>query len=464
MVVRIIIAGAGHGGLVAGTLLARQGLDVSIHEQRPRDALGHDWHDDFYLEAFDRAGLPRPPPSDFTRKGNIRFHSPSMAHVLSTYVPEHQLEIQMDRRVLYGRLLALAEDAGVKLYFNSHVDGPLLEGHPGVVRGLVIGGKETSADLVIDAAGLDSPVRRGLPDRYRVQRDINPPDVFNTYRAYYNLQPGKPYDSDRFEVYFLFGGLRGIAWFRVVDGQADIFFGQVEPLAPARVDELLLAMRREHPALGETRTRGGQFNAIPIRHQLSRFVGDGYAAVGDAACMAVPLNGSGIHNAMVAGAMLADAVKAAIGEAGATPFPARALWPYQAAYLEGIGARMVGIDYLKRYLLALPAGDLDFIFAKRLITEKEVIAASAGNEIEMGFRDIMGKLARGFKRLPLLLSLKAAVDRMKKAVATASRIPTTYDPEAIDSWEAALERSMHHPTSGAASAASRPGPMGRRKK
>ncbi len=442
MVVRIIIAGAGHGGIVAGILLARQGFDVSLYEQSSRDVLGYDWHDDFFLESFDKAGLPRPAAADFVKKHDLCFHSPDMKHVLSTSVPEEKREIQMDRKVLYARLLALADDAGVKLCFNSRVDGPLLRGTLETVCGLVVDGKEIGTDLVIDAAGINSPVRKGLPAGYRIEPNISPPDVFYTYRAYYQLLPGKPCDPARFNVYFMFGGIRGIAWFRVVDGQADVFFGQVDPLSAVRVDELLLAMRHEYPALGGTRTRGGQFNTIPIRRSLARFVGDGYAAVGDAACMTVPLNGSGIHNAFVAGKLLAETVKEASTGKAATPFTARALWPYQAAYYKEIGARMAGIDFVKQYLLALPTKDLDFIIAKHLIGEKEIVAASAGEEITMGFKDLLGKLARGFARLPFLLSLKRMVDHMKDAVAIASSIPSTYDPEAIDSWGTALEQSM----------------------
>jgi flavin-dependent dehydrogenase len=426
MVVRIIIAGAGHGGLVAGILLARQGFDVSLYEQCPRDALGHDWHDDFFLESFDKAGLPQPAASDYSRKQNVVFHSPDMNHVLSTSVPEGQREIQMDRKVLYSHLLALADAAGMKLSFNSHISGPLLRGNNETVCGLVVNGKE---------------VRHGLPASYHVEPDIGLPDVFYTYRAYYQLLPGKPCDPARFNIHFLYGGIRGIAWFRVVDGQADVFFGQVDPLSQDRVDELLLAMRHDYPALGETRTRGGQFVPIPIRRTLARFVGDGYAAVGDAACMTVPLNGSGIHNALVAGKLLAETVTAACTSKTRPTFTARALWPYQLEYYKRIGARMAGIGYIKQYLLALPTSDLDFIIAKHLISEKEIVAASAGDEINIGFKDLLGKLARGLSRLPLLLSLKKA-DRMKQAVIVASRIPTEYDVDAINRWEAILNRSM----------------------
>ncbi|NMC08426.1 MAG: NAD(P)/FAD-dependent oxidoreductase [Candidatus Lokiarchaeota archaeon] len=442
MTYRIIIAGAGHGGLSAGIILARQGLDVSLHEACSRDALGHDWHDDFFLETFQEADLPSPAPGEYAIKCNVSFHGPDMRSVISTSVPEARREIQMDRKALYARLLTLAESAGVKLNFNSRVTGPLLHGQPETVRGLIVNGKELAADLVIDAAGVHSPVRRGLPAGYRIEPTILAPDIFYTYRAYYSLVPGKPCDPTRFNIHFLFDGIRGIAWFRVVDGLADLFFGQISPLTPTRVDELLLAMKRVYPALGETRMRGGQFNTIPIRRALPVFVGDGYAAVGDAACMAVPLTGSGIQNALVAGRMLADTARAACASMPAKPFSARSLWSYEVAYYKKIGARMASIDCIKRFLLDLPARDLDFILAKRLIAEKEIIAASAGSRIQLGFKDMMGKLARGSSRLPLLLSLKKAVDRAGKAAVVASSIPTVHDPEAIACWARELDEVM----------------------
>jgi flavin-dependent dehydrogenase len=439
---RIIIAGAGHGGLVAAILLARHGFDVSLYEKCSRDGLGHDWHDDFFLEAFDKAGLPRPAMSDYTRKTNTFFYSPNMKHVLSMLVPEDQREIQMDRKTLYARLLANADEAGVKSSFNSSVTGPLLRGNPETVRGITMNNKEIDADLVIDATGMNSPIRHGLPANYCIEADISPSDVIYTYRAYYQLRPGMPYDPARFNLYFLFGGIRGIAWFRIVDGQADVFFGQVEHLSPARVEELLQAMRNQNPALGEIRTRGGQYNVIPVRRPLARLVGDGYAATGDAACMTIPLNGSGIYNAFVAGKLLAETVMAAGAVSSVLPYTARALWPYQANYYNEIGARMAGIEHMKHYLLVLPPASLDFIFSKHLITEQEIIAGITGAEIKMGFKDLMGKLARGFPRLPLLLSLKKAVDGMKTVLAISSRIPPRYDPGAIESWEKELARSL----------------------
>ena len=44
---RILVAGAGHGGLAAAALLAKNGFDVTVIERKKREEMGHDWEDRF---------------------------------------------------------------------------------------------------------------------------------------------------------------------------------------------------------------------------------------------------------------------------------------------------------------------------------------------------------------------------------------------------------------------------------
>ena len=49
----ILVAGAGHGGLSAAAILAKNGYNVTVLEKSRREDIGHDWHD-----AMDIPALP----------------------------------------------------------------------------------------------------------------------------------------------------------------------------------------------------------------------------------------------------------------------------------------------------------------------------------------------------------------------------------------------------------------------
>ena len=54
---KIIVAGAGHGGLAAAALLAKQGYDVTVIEAKKRAEMGHDWHDVMVKSSLTDAGF-----------------------------------------------------------------------------------------------------------------------------------------------------------------------------------------------------------------------------------------------------------------------------------------------------------------------------------------------------------------------------------------------------------------------
>ena len=75
---KVIVAGAGHGGLVAASKLAKFGYDVSVYEKKQREELGHDWEDrftfDLLLKIIEKDELPK----DVWRyRGDCVFVSPS---------------------------------------------------------------------------------------------------------------------------------------------------------------------------------------------------------------------------------------------------------------------------------------------------------------------------------------------------------------------------------------------------
>ena len=58
---KIIVLGAGHGGLVSAIKLAKNGHDVTVYEKKDRSELGYDWYDNLDKDIFKIIDLELPP-------------------------------------------------------------------------------------------------------------------------------------------------------------------------------------------------------------------------------------------------------------------------------------------------------------------------------------------------------------------------------------------------------------------
>lgn len=433
---KIIVAGAGHGGLVAAAYLAEQGYETEIFEQKKREELGYDWHDTIGRDTFRIAGISEYDRSKMTPRRDSTFYAPSMKTPVSFDRDPARTALEIERKYLYDILIENAEKKGVKINYTAAVCGPLLD-KSGDVRGLVVDGKEVPGDLVIDSAGLFSPVIAGLPAKYGIVNQYTENDIFHTFRAYYNLVEGvKTKHMERFNIFFRFNGIKGIAWFKISDGMADVLVGSVKPLDHAKAQEVLAGMRKVQPALGDKLLRGGQIIDIPIRSTHSLLVGNNYAAIGDAVSMPDPMNGSGITNSAKAGAMLAETI-ISIDKAG-KPYTTAELWNYQLEYYKKIGNKMIAVCILKNCLLNYSEKALNFFFDKEILTAKEL--GGSGKSVDKS--EIIGKLKRGYKRPVSLLKLANAVVQSKDASKLAAAIPEQYEAAAVECWRKKLDEYL----------------------
>lgn len=432
---KIVIAGAGHGGLVAAAYLAQNGYDVTVFEQQKREDLGHDWHDTINNRTFEYAGITEYDPNSYHMRKEATFFPPSLRSTISYDMPPEQQELEIDRKVLYKYLIDNALNKGAKILFEKSVSAPLIKDC--VVAGLIVGNEEIAADLVIDSAGIASPVINGLPKSYEMSPQYGKNDVFHTFRAYFEMVKGAEItNADRFNTYFKFDGLKGIAWFKITDGMADVLVGSVEPLDMQRVNEVLTKLRLAQPSIGEKVLRGGQIKHIPLKSTLLRLAGENYAAVGDAASMPIPLNGSGITNSIYAAKLLAETIIDI--DAGGNKYSTENLWDYQVKYFQTVGARMASIIAIKNCLLNYSTSAIDFLFDKKILTADELSAGANGQEIVMSKAVLFGKIKRGITRLDVLLRLKNAVQRSKDAKLCAHAIPPVFEPNAVAEWQRTL--------------------------
>ena len=434
---KIIVAGAGHGGIIAGSLLAQHGYDVTIYEKEKETALGYPWDDDINESIIKEVGLPPLEPKEYTRKKKVGFASPNRRYHIQTNLPDHLREIAVDRRLLYRKLFDYARKSNVSIEFECRITGPLIKN--GTIAGIQTEKGNSEGDLVIDACGLHSPIRKKLPESYSILKEFGKGEIFYTYRAYFNFFNDKGFDENKYLVYFGFQGLRGIAWYRLEHGQSDVLFGGIEPLSLEKVDIFMQKMREIQPSCGSELKAGGFLTQIPVRRPLERFVGENYAAVGDSAAMTMPLMGSGIEYAMDAGKILAETVIKHDQNREEHGYTTTQLWDYQYEYYLKYGAQAFATEYLKMYLMTTPWEDVNFVFEKGLISAKEMEASMLRQNVVIPFIDLLGRAMRSFSRLGVLINLKSAADSMKTLKSLALRIPKQYDPQKIAAWSEQIQ-------------------------
>lgn len=429
---RILVAGAGHGGLAAAALIAQKGFDVTVFEKKKEAELGYDWTDIFAPGALGIAGIPMPEKDKFTYKDNMTFYSPSCSKGLVQNVPVDQLEIKMERSDIYSLLVEHARKSGVSFKFECEVSSPLVLGNR--VVGLKTSEGDFYADLVIDAAGIDSPVRKNLPSSLNIEKDEGEFSRFYVYRAFYNKASEEP-AKDVYKVYMLPQGKLGIGWVASEEDFTDVLIGRFSPLSDEDKNESLLSMQKENPRLGTEVVRGGQNVSIPVRQPLSVLVADGYAAIGDSAFMTVPIIGSGIANSFKAARILADVVT----EDRDGSFSAATLWKYQREFFKKLGSGLAGLACVKLLLTKLKPEELDYMFETGVLTADDLtIGADSTSLIKMlsgiTVSDIANKVKNVVKDKVLLKKILSTGERMAKVTTVVSAMPRTYTAGAVEAW------------------------------
>ena len=184
MSTKIIVAGGGHGGIAAAALMAKSGLDVTVYEKNSADNMGYDWTDIFDPDSLELIGAGMPDEDLFEYKTDMTFYSTNEKIAINQDVPPSELEIKMERRDIYKHISDYALKSGVKFQYDHKINAPLIDGTR--VVGIKTDKGDIYGDLIIDACGCESPVRRGLPKNWHIQNTTRKNEKFYVYRAFYN--------------------------------------------------------------------------------------------------------------------------------------------------------------------------------------------------------------------------------------------------------------------------------------
>ena len=428
---KIIVAGGGHGGIAAASILAAEGYDVTVYERHTQEQMGYDWTDIFDKNGLTVAGMELPPREKYNLKNDMTFIGPSERIKLRQNTDPEKLEIQMERKDIYAHLISQAQKNGAKFVFGCNVEGPVMLGNR--VAGIRTETETVYADLVIDAAGLHSPIRENLPAYLGVQNQVGEYERFFIYRAFYNKAAET--EDDRFKVYLLREGKLGICWVAAEEEHTDILIGRFAPFDLDEVQRTVDSLRESNPAIGTEKVRGGQFVEIPVRQSLGLLVADGYAAIGDSAFMTVPIIGSGIANSLKAARLLADAVLADTEGA----YSANTLWKYQRDFYRNIGGPLAPLACVKLLLTRLKPEELDYIFETGILNGDDMTIDAESTSLSAILSNVtpadLVVKARGVIKNPAVLLKILQLGRQIAAVsAVVSSMPRGYDPARAVNW------------------------------
>lgn len=427
---KIVVVGAGHGGLICAAKLAKNGYDVHVYEMRKREELGHDWEDrftfDVLLGAVERDEMPE---GSWRFRGDCEFVSPSYRTEVKIKYDEKTRQKVMWRKPLIDMLIDYATESGVNWHFEVRVDKPIIKDDR--VVGVRTSEGDVFADLIVDASGVFSVLRRQLPDAFNIEKDVNTGDVFYAYRAYFDktkdVSPEFP-----FEVYLYHEGEKGLSWFLTNNDSVDVLIGRVYPIDEKKVQEQLAIFKKRHDWLGNNVLYGGNFAVIPVRRPLPIMIADGYCLVGDSAFMTTPMNGMGIDLSILAGQLLAEAVL----QDKDGLLDKQTLWKYNRDFHKLYGGDTSKNEGLKNALLSLPAEGVDFLFDNQVIQSSDLAGAGRNTNLKA----LLGKFVRGMKKPKYFFAIIKGLIKGAKTCKTYKNAPEKYDAKKVEKWQKKIEK------------------------
>jgi flavin-dependent dehydrogenase len=297
------------------------------------------------------------------------------------------------------------------------------------------------ADLVIDACGLSSPVRSALPDFTLTDREAGKNNTLTAYRAYFDRVPGSEEPAQKYKVYLLPGENAGLMWTIVHPDCVDVLIGAFAGLTAEDIEEKLAYLRSVNPQLGETLKKGGACHRIPVRQPMAVLVADGYAAVGDAAFMTIPVKGSGVGYAMRAGKILAECVIR--DEKGL--YNRETLWKYQCEFFEKIGFDGAMLAIVKNLFPLITLDDIDYVIGAGRLSPETL--QKFGNEESMvkiltsmkfsEARDLTRKIAGHQNLRKMILTTAKNIARYTMLRQT---LKNRYESRSVEKWANAYNK------------------------
>lgn len=435
----VIVAGAGVAGSTAAAMASKLGKKVLILDRNSSEEPGKKtvwgWvcgdavaksHIDFVEENLGTTlnggvlGL---------KVDGVMALSPDLSYRLPFDGEGYSLE-----RPLFGAaLFKKAMDNGAEFRGKFSIEGPIIE--DSTVKG-VFGKNEKgeaekiTANIVIDALGIASLLRRKLPANPFIDREIDYEDTELTGRFIYQLEDtgrdGRYFD-DKYALIHLNQQMApgGYGWVSPKTGnRVNVGLGvqhrslEIRNKKLGRNDnlkDLILEYIKWNPAfrkynLDNAYKNGEGYWSVSVRRQMEGMAFPGYLGAGDSMASPNPLSAGGIGPALIGGILAGKTASIAV-ETGRSDL--ETLWNYNLDYVNQYGRSMAGMEVFRIFLQSMNNKDIDYGM-KSFITYEEAVAISYGMIPELSLANKISKLVRGVGALKTFKDLVWTVQKMKE--------------------------------------------------
>ena len=432
----VVVVGAGTGGCMAAKTVADAGFEVCLIDRKRRENVGDKvCGDAIGKHHFDNLGLSYPVGEELEREMvGIKIYSPDGETVFN--VEGEGLYGFMVNRHLFGqRLLKIATDAGATFIESTQALKPIIKEHfvTGVLTKNLKTGEEVtlSSQIVVEASGLSAVLRTKLPPEIGIDTTILKEDVVVCYREIRKLKE-QISDTKFCEIYlnpqFAPGGYSWV--FPESETKVNVGLGVVTSGGSPNPKKQLYNYILSKQLFKDSSIVTGGGGQVPTRRPLDCMIGNGVAIIGDAACQVNPIHGGGMGPSMTGGALAGKTIVEAMGNDDVSRSE---LWPYNASYMQSYGAKQAGLDVFRLFLQGLSDDDLNYGMKYRMITEKDFLKASMGEDVHLNLTEKTIRVLRGVKKLSFLKKLRETASLLKRMREHYQSYPTS--PQDFGEWK-----------------------------
>lgn len=429
---KIIVVGADYAGLTAAALIADKGFDVTLYEKRAESQLDNNTVETLNPDMLALTGIGLPPNDKWLSCDDPVIYCPSLSKEFHRTVPEKKRDIKIDSKDLFEHILAFAKERPVDFRFGEAVSAPIIFGDR-VTGVLTESGKEDYADLVIDCAGLNSPLKKTLPQSCGIAKQCR---TSYTYFTRCDNPLGRTPDEKRRIIIFP-DGQKVITDINVGIRFTDVKITAFEPFTKIQNNQVFNYLKQFNPSIGDNVIISSCRKA-PSDAPMLCPICDGYAAAGPSAFMADPLSGETATASLKAAKLLSKAV----GKDSQHAFSKETLWQYNCDYFKVAGINYALLDCVKKSLLSMSDDEIDSLFESGALTDYDFCADAERPFSGTDINSLTLKL-KAVKASPELFKKLAPFAAKAAAVrAVLAAMPQRYSPIYFDLWQKSFKKAL----------------------